>query len=381
MMSRTHWKAVLALTASLLALLTPTLFTPLALAQSGSWAVISSPNQGTGNNELNGVAAVSASDIWAVGYFNTNNYTRNTLTEHWNGTGWSVVPSPNGGPAGSSNILQGVATVATNDVWAVGYIGDFFQGQTLIEHWTGAAWSIVPSSNPNPSDVLNGVAAISASDIWAVGSFYNPSTGQYGGLIEHWNGTAWSAVSNPGTTELSGVTALASNNAWAVGGSQVLHWNGSKWSIVPSPQGVNGGYNYLYAVTALSANDIWAVGTSTVSIGDSGPWYFTLTEHWNGTSWSALDGADPGGGGCDYLFGVAALSTSDVWAVGYACGLSFVNHWTGTYWNLVSNPNPSAIQDSLQAATAIPATGDVWAVGYEGGSTAYQTLIEQCHGC
>jgi len=279
-MSRTHWKAVLALTASLLTLLTATLFTPLALAQSGSWVVISSPNQGTEDNELNGVAAVSASDIWAVG------------------------------------------------------------------------------------------------------SFYNPNTGQYGGLIEHWNGAAWSAVSSPSTTQLTGVTALASNNVWAVSDyAQILHWNGSIWSIVPSPQPCCGNYYQLNAVTALSANDIWAVGTRTVLVGEGDYSYYTVTEHWNGTTWTALNGADPGGGGCDYLYGVAALSTSDVWAVGYACGLSLVEHWTGTYWNLVSNPNPSAIQDSLQASTAIPATGDVWAVGYEDGSTGYQTLIEQCRAC
>jgi len=382
-MSRIHWRAVLALTASFLALLTPTLFTPLALAQSGSWVVISSPDQGTGDNELNGVAALSASDIWAVGYFNTNNYVRSTLTEHWNGTGWSIVLSPNGGSAGSSNTLEGVATVSTNNVWAVGFIGGFNEGQTLIEHWTGAAWTIVPSPSPDPSDVLNSVAVVSANDIWAVGSFtnYNNPNNSYGGLIEHWNGTTWSVVSNPSTQGLSGVTALTSNNVWAVGGSQVLHWNGSKWSIVPSPQGVNGGYNQLYAVTALSASDIWAVGTRTVFTGDGDFSYFTQTEHWNGTSWSSLDGADPNGGGSDYLFGVAALSHNDVWAVGYAQGLSIVEHWTGSYWNLVSNPNPSATQDSLQAATAIPATGDVWAIGYEAGSTAYQTLIEQCQGC
>ena len=42
-----------------------------------------------------------------------------TLTEHWNGTAWSVVASPNLGT--SDNVLYGVAAVAANDVWAVGY--------------------------------------------------------------------------------------------------------------------------------------------------------------------------------------------------------------------------------------------------------------------
>src|SRR5438128_549063 len=36
------------------------------------WSVVSSPNVGTRSNYLNGVKAVSANDVWAVGYYYNN---------------------------------------------------------------------------------------------------------------------------------------------------------------------------------------------------------------------------------------------------------------------------------------------------------------------
>jgi hypothetical protein len=97
-----------------------------------------------------------------------------------------VVPSPN--IADWTNQLQSVTTVAADDVWAVGvatftwYISDgdpITSSQTIIQHWNGTAWSIV--SSPNPGDGNNyygtitnelyGVAAVSTSDVWAVGMY------------------------------------------------------------------------------------------------------------------------------------------------------------------------------------------------------------------
>jgi hypothetical protein len=44
---------------------------------------------------LKGETAMSTSDVWAVGdYYCSNGYPSRTLIEHWDGTQWSVVPSP-----------------------------------------------------------------------------------------------------------------------------------------------------------------------------------------------------------------------------------------------------------------------------------------------
>src|SRR5579871_51473 len=85
----------------------------VADAASGSiWSIVKSPNGSTtsvSNNILSGVSAISDSDVWAVGYFNStnNNVINETLAEHWNGAAWSVVATPNVGTMGSQ--FQGVS--------------------------------------------------------------------------------------------------------------------------------------------------------------------------------------------------------------------------------------------------------------------------------
>ncbi|HYY35677.1 MAG TPA: hypothetical protein VE867_04815, partial [Candidatus Binatia bacterium] len=62
-------------------------------AAKADWQLASSPNPGT-NNTLYDVATLSASNAWAVGTYGTPQAGNRTLVEHWSGTGWSVVPSP-----------------------------------------------------------------------------------------------------------------------------------------------------------------------------------------------------------------------------------------------------------------------------------------------
>jgi hypothetical protein len=170
------------------------------------------------------------------------------------------------------------------------------------------------------------VAAINANDIWAVG-YTLTSNNQT--LTMHWNGSMWSIVPSPNGPYgnwLSGVTALATNNVWAVGTTNnggntlVLHWNGSSWKVVPSPN-VEYEYNSLASISAVSANDIWAAGTSsyTYYTGEGYPntTYYTLFEHWDGSAWSIVPGANTIGATAQgILYGVAVVSTDDVWAVG-----------------------------------------------------------------
>src|SRR5207253_503535 len=101
---------------------------------------------------LEDVTCTSASDCWAVGFY-YNNTTAQTLIEHWNGTNWAFVTSANTSVI-QSNQLFGVTCVSASDCWAVGnYENDTpSQGgpfQTLIEHWDGTAWAIVASPNTN----------------------------------------------------------------------------------------------------------------------------------------------------------------------------------------------------------------------------------------
>lgn len=76
---------------------------------------MTSPNVSGASHVLNAVTAVSATDAWAVGYYQTPTASR-ALVEHWNGVAWRLVGSP--APPGSE--LKGIAALSVNDVWAVG---------------------------------------------------------------------------------------------------------------------------------------------------------------------------------------------------------------------------------------------------------------------
>src|SRR5262249_18834833 len=137
---------------------------------SVTWNIVPSPNpDGTRYDPLNGVAAVSESDVWAVGTAGLQGGPGyQTLTEHWGGSGWGIVESPNTG--GNFDILNGVEAVAPDDVWAVGHSFNGGTGQTLIEHWDGQGWSIIPSPSPGAAvNQLDAVTAVSPNDVWAVG--------------------------------------------------------------------------------------------------------------------------------------------------------------------------------------------------------------------
>jgi hypothetical protein len=342
----------------------------------GTWKIVSSPNVGSGTygNQLNAVAAVSANDAWAVGFSphpsGTPQYIRQTLIEHWNGSNWSVVPSLN--PAGKTwVVLNGVDAVSVNDVWAVGHSGDpsSIPLQTLTMHWDGTRWSIIPSPSPGTynGNVLTAVSAISANDVWAVGWYQSGQTGQEGGaLTMHWDGTSWTVVPNPSRWTLYGVTAISSNDVWAVGEQSILHWNGTNWSTVSFPPPPGDSYQILKGISATSANDIWAVGYSQWSY-FSGYRYAPLTYHWDGTRWNLI----PNAGGLDeFLFSVTAIAPNDAWAVG---DNGQTQHWNGANWSRVAAPYPG-LGGRFNGVAAASAK-DVWAVGsYVDGNQGNQWL-------
>src|SRR5438105_6144250 len=117
-----------------------------------SWRTVKAPKQA---GVLNGVTAVSTNDVWAVGDFINASGVQQTLIEQWNGKKWSVVSSPNVGT--QPNELFGVTAVSATDIWAVGFFEpspNFFQ--TLTLHWDGTSWSTVSSPSPS-NDTLRAV--------------------------------------------------------------------------------------------------------------------------------------------------------------------------------------------------------------------------------
>ena len=360
------------------------------------WVIVKSPNNGSpGTNELFAITCASALDCWAVGYSDVGSG-YNTLIEHWNGSLWAIVSSPNN--TGDNNILYGVTCNSTSDCWAVGTYSDkngLFQ-RTLTEHWNGNAWNIVSSPNRGlsspPVDVLVGVACISASECWAAGS-NDDRNGVGQTLVERWDGTLWTIVDSPnpsGSNSFRTVVCASPSppeECWAVGETvtgvgraQTLieEWDGSAWSIVSSPN--SGNYNDLLGVTCASQGDCWAVGYYSGATNNQ-----TLTEHWNGISWAIVSSPNTSTAQDNYLTAVACASASDCLAAGYhANGTSvfqtLTEQWDGNLWTIVSSPNPSGAQDSELFGITCVSAAQCWAAGYYSTTGPPQTLVETWQG-
>ena len=341
----------------------------------GSWSVVKSPSVGP-TSTFNAVAAVSAKDVWAVGY--TSGY--DALIEHWNGTSWQVVASN----AKKGTELEGITVISANDIWAVGSGPGNANGIGAALHWNGTQWSVVHTPNPAAGSNLHSISAVSSNNVWATGTvFYTSNGAEYNSLVEHWNGTSWKIVPSPSSPDsadvLQSVSVVSAKDIWSVGTvlggypnsyPEIEHWNGSQWSLVPPPN--SGPTSGLNSVEAISTSNVWAVGTANNQ---------TLVEHYNGSSWSIVSSPNVGTGYND-LNSVTVVSANNIWAVGYYVNSSnidqtLIEQWNGTSWNIVQSPNVGTGNSLLNGVSAVPTTSQVWAVGVYGPDfTKYKTFTE-----
>jgi hypothetical protein len=314
-----------------------------------------------------------------------------TLIVHWDGAAWTQVPSPD---PGTESTLRAVSAVSPSDIWAVGQYFDGTALRTLTVHWDGAAWTQVPSPNVSGTTIDNLVAvrATSATDVWAVGNYTNSSNVSQT-LIVHWNGSAWALVPSPDPggpardQELDSVAGVSAKDAWAVGfyynggfdQSIILHWNGTSWKQQKSPDPGSQG-TFLYGVRASSPTNAWAAGSSYNGTADK-----TLIVHWNGSAWKQVKTPNPGGPAQSNDLSAAAVTpTGDAWAAGeFATGTgmrTLVLHLDGPAWRWEPTPSlgGSVIDDSLTAVGASSDGSSVWGVGHYYDGTAEQTLAIHC---
>jgi hypothetical protein len=226
---------------------------------------------------LNAVTDLSPANVWAVGRAMFADSSRHTLIEHLTAGGWSLVS----GPATTGSVLNGIGAVGAGDIWAVGSQTSATGSTTLATHFDGTAWRTAATPNNNVNNELDGVAAVAGNDVWAVGdsiknAFDGVSTSKT--LIEHFNGSTWSIVPSPnvgaGNNVLTGVAAHAADDVWAVGydddhsgtvpvrRSVWMHWDGTRWSTVASPSSSNGDTTLLGVIAPSGTTDVWAWGGS-----------------------------------------------------------------------------------------------------------------------
>jgi hypothetical protein len=311
-----------------------------------TWSIVPSPSPPpvfahTGA-ELDGVTCVSAADCLTVGFykFSRNQPGEIPFSGHWNGSKWSPVKVP--GPSGASSAaLSAVSCVSATDCWASGWA----DSKTLTEHWNGSKWAVVPSPSPSPvpgdDSVLAGMACPAAAECWAVG--LDVPSDAVGTLTEQWNGTKWVAVTTP--TSMNGqlaADACATRSACLAVGhgdsgfalSQL--WNGSKW-LAEKPVQPAG-------VTASAFEAVSCPGTACVAVGNDGTAgspVVSLAEGWTGTRWTVEPTPNPSGATFTFLQGVACISATNCWAAGEWGGSAtgpntLIEHWNGSAWSITA---------------------------------------------
>jgi hypothetical protein len=167
---------------------------------------------------LTDVRALAPDDVWAVGSrqpSSTSGLGNRTLIEHWDGSSWTVVPSPEADD--QNHYLDAVDGSGPNDVWAGGSIGGYAQ---LLEHWDGADWSLSDPGLSEDTSTIRDLEVANAHDVWGVMSVARGAT-----VPIHYDGTSWVQAPDPLSPRriLYDLDAAPDGGLWAVGQALSTH--------------------------------------------------------------------------------------------------------------------------------------------------------------
>jgi hypothetical protein len=337
---------------------------------AATWTRVTSPNRGTVASALQDVVMVpGTSTAWAVGYsYDSNLAAYRTMTQRFNGTSWSIVPSLNASATGYSQLNRVDATSTTN-VWAIG---------SLVERYNGTNWVAMSS----PAGVApRGLDVVSPSEVWVAGYSGSAAT------VAQWKNGTWTtrytqASTGRHLTVFEAIAVDASGQVWAVGwdrdydapgrpvSSLVVHYNGTSWTREATPNPAN--RNTLMDVVALANGEVFAVGVAQDTSG-GGITPRSLMLRRTGGTWSSLTVPKGETGSQDQLLSVAAVSSTSVWSVGYYSSPSsglyepLLVHWTangGAGTLAVSHPSPALTVSALASGVSATSAGNLWAAGY-----------------
>ena len=346
------------------------------------------------NFEPQAITTPAPGDVWIVGYHEESvggAIEFRTLAEHDEDGRFTVVPTPDSEIDQPVDLLMGASGTSADDLWVVGYSSPGgTPAQTLIEHWNGSVWSLLKSPNPGANgDILEGVSAISPRDAWAVGARQNQGSFFQRPMALHWNGTAWSSVPVPNAAECSGhsyltsVSAASSTDVWAAGwcGSggdgtafaYIDHWNGSTWTVSAGQATTMAG-SQLYGISAAGGN-VWAVGFVQKPGGSPA---VAMSLRLNHGAWESV--AVPLAGTPNPA-AVVAVPGGGAWSVGSAQSPQppfagpFAMQFAAGSWQRVTVPLSFARLSSV----ALGSAGAVWATGWTIPSDGFDQSLVLVH--
>jgi hypothetical protein len=206
--------------------------------------VLGKENPDAASTTLLHIWASGPNDVWAVGIGEGDD---GGYLRKWNGTKWETQYIP-----GSSS-LWGASGTGPGDVWMV---GNSEKGDGFVLHGDGKHFD----ANGYTGGQARSVWPYKPDDVWVA-----PANGS----LQHWNGTAWSAVAPPSGSWCR-IAGSGPDDIWVVGMDGVTwHKHAGAWTQVPT--GTN---QIIWSVVSEGPNSAWAVGNNGTIL------------HWNGSAWA-----------------------------------------------------------------------------------------------
>jgi hypothetical protein len=240
-----------------------------------AWTAEEGPSPGSHFNELRAVDASGPNDVWAVGRTASGSGDR-PLVVHFDGSEWLEVAPPDE----ITGVLNGVAAISSSDVWAVGSVGDpaALLEEPVILHWDGTLWSAVDPGRAvgQARSALLDIVAAGTDDLWVAGYLRNQP------LLVRYFGQEWSRLDVSSRGPANAIRPVSSTDAWAVG-EPLLRFDGTEWIEGDALRSSD----ELFGVASVSAEDVWTVGLRAV--GDEGRGRATVLR-FDGESWIDVQG-------------------------------------------------------------------------------------------
>jgi hypothetical protein len=281
----------------------------------------------------------------------------------WNDATWVAqrVPTVKGGA-----VLKKISCTSSTNCIAVGTLFEK-NHQGLIEQWNGSAWTILKT--PQGQGNLASVSCTSGGCV-AVGDAPNSSSSPVP-LAEVWNGTVWTATIAPSpsgsvqsqflSVSCTSIKACVAVGVWYDnnGNASPLaeSWNGKTWTI-GAPVGPVGGTLGLTGVSCSSAVDCVAVGYTINRLNSPSAY----AESWNGEAWTAQKLPTPNGGA--EIYDVTCSSSSNCVAVGGRGNGTLAEGWNGEAWTVEKTASPSGSAGSGYFDGVTCSSSACTAVGY-----------------
>jgi hypothetical protein len=314
---------------------------------------------------LNGVSCISQGDCLAVGAnYALNGGHGSPRAYHWTGSAWvaTAIPLPSN-TSGASLIdvsCKGAGCLA---------VGVYYRGSTqylLGEHWNGHAWTVTlpPSISGAKFPVLTIVSCATATYCVA-GGIYSPASNTHDAIAfaEVWNGNSWrlSVPTQVSPFHYEGffTVSCTGTNFCLLGGEYatsdhgyfttlVERFNGTNWSLVTDaalrPQS-NGYATYINSISCTSSVTCTAVGEQDKFSGALA-WH-GFAETFKGGKWTRST-ADLSASTLTSLDAVSCATSSYCVAVGGAgtfahetTGKAIFDVWNGSSWTLHYADPPS----------------------------------------